>query len=191
MAITLNNFKIINEGSQLEINVETNTGYTIDSLTFWKMNDFKNPSLSIDISSYLEQTSNTENIIIDAVDIGLVKFEDLCFIEITSTYPDVDNCGNLLSPALGITYDLSQYYGCLLKYLLEISLDCTTCDNSKINQMVITINMLIDTTIKSVDIGYYTEAIDMVNNLKKLCSLDTCTNCVPIECPTCNNFTQL
>lgn len=191
MAITLNNFRIINEGSQLEINVETNAGYLIDTLLFWKMNDFKNPLLSINLSSYLLKTSNIENLVISAESIGLQRFEDLSFIEITSTFPNVDDCGNLLSPAIGITYDLSQYYGCLLKYLLEIPLDCETCDNAKTSQMIITINMLIDTTIKSVDIGYYTEAIDMVNILKKLCSLDTCTTCVPIECPTCNNFIQI
>lgn len=193
MAITLNNFRIINEGTQLEINVTTTGSGTpiIETIHFWKMMDFKNPGLTIDLSSFLLQTSNTENLLINATDIGLVKFEDLCFIEITSSVIDTDPCGNLLSPALGITYDLSAYYGCLLSYLLEIPLDCTTCDNTKINQMVVTINMLLDTIVKTIDIGYYTEAIAMVNNLKKLCSLNKCTNCTPIECPTCNNFIQL
>lgn len=191
MAITLKNFKIINKGLQLQINVETNVGYVIDTLLFWKMNDFKNTALAISLSSYLLKTSNVETLTINAVDIGLEKFEDLCFIEITSTFPNVDSCGNLLSPAIGITYDLSQYYGCLLKYLLEIPLDYASWDIIKVNQMVITMNMLIDTTIKSVDIGYYTEAIDMVNSLKKLCSISNSVRYTSIECPTCTNFVQI
>ena len=189
--ITIKNLKITDVGANLNINVETNVGHTITSMLFWKMNDFKNPTLSIDLSEYLVQSSNIEDLTISAQDIGLAKFEDLCFVEITSSFVDVDSCGNLLSPALGITYDLSSYYGCLLTYLLEIPLDCSTCDTTKTNQMVVTINMLIDTTIKAVDIAYYTEAISMVNKLKELCGLNTCTSCAPVECPTCNNFVQI
>lgn len=191
MSIIINNFKITDAGTKLNIDVTTNIGHTITSILFWKMEDFKNLTLSIDLSSYLLQTSNTEDLIINAVDIGLTKFENLCFIEVYSSYENVDSCGNLLSPALGITYDLSEYYGYLLSVLLEIPVDCKSCDNNKVNELVITINMLIDTIIKSVDIGYYTEAISMVNKLKKLVSLNTCTNCAPIECPSCNNFIQL
>ena len=191
MSITIKEFKIINDGSQLVINVETDLTYNISSILFWKMNDFKNTDASIDLSSYLSQVDNIENITIDALDIGLVKFEDICFIEITSTFEEVDNCGNLLSPAIGITYNLSQYYTCLLSYLLEIPLDCSTCNTTKLNQMVITINMLIDSTIKALDIGYYTEAIGFVNSLKKICALKTCTDCVSLECATCNNFIQI
>lgn len=183
--IIINNLRVINGQSQLQIDIETNVGSTFSSLNFWKMNDFKNPAAAINLDSYLLQTSNIESITIDAVDIGLLKFEDLCFIEVTSTFEDET------SPTIGITYDLSQYYGCMLSYLLEIPLDCTSCDTNKINQMVITMNMLIDSTIKAVDIGYYTEAIAMVNKLKTLCNLNKCTNCAPVECTTCNNFIRL
>jgi len=189
MSITLNNFKIVNSGTQLKINVETDLTYNIASISFWQMNDFKNPASAISLDSYLLQSSNVEDLTINATDIGLVKFEDICFIEITSTFLDVDECGDLLSPAIGITYDLSTYYTCVLSYLLEIPLDCSTCNNWNINQMVITINMLIDSAIKAIDIGYYTEAISMVNKLKKLCSLNT-TN-TNIECASCNNFIQI
>lgn len=191
MSILINNFKIVNSGAQLKINVQTDDTYNIASISFWQMNDFKNPASAISLDSYLSQSSNIEDLTINATDIGLVKFEDICFIEVTSTFQDVDSCGNLLSPAIGITYDLSQYYGCMLSYLLEIPLDCSTCNTEKINQMVITINMLIDSVIKAVDIAYYTEAISMVNKLKKLCSLNTCSNCSSVECPTCNNFIQI
>lgn len=190
MSILINNFKIVNNGTQLNINVETDLTYNIASISFWQMNDFKNPVTAISLDSYLSQSNNIEDITINAVDIGLVKFEDLCFIEVTSTFEEVDECGNLLSPAIGITYDLSNYYTCLLDNLLKIPLDCTTCDTNKINQMVITINMLIDSTIKAVDIGYYTEAINMINKLKKLCSLNS-TSTSTIQCSSCNNFIQI
>lgn len=191
MSITINNLKILNSGADLNINVTTNTGHIITSILFWKMDDFKNSTLSIDLSEYLVQSSNVENLTITAESIGLQKFEDICFVEITSSFEDLDSCGNLLSPAIGITYDFSTYYGCLLSYLLEIPLDCSTCDTTKINQMVITINMLIDTAIKAIDIAYYNEAISMIKKLKQLCNLNNCTGCSPVECITCNNFIQI
>ncbi len=184
MSILINDFKIINNGSQLTINVETDLTYIISSISFWKMNDFKNPASMIDLTDYLSQTNNIENITINAVDIGLTKFEDICFIEITDNIEDS-------IPVLGITYELSTYYRCLLDYLLEIPLDCSTCNTTKINQMVITINMLIDSTIKALNVGYYTEAIGMINKMKTLCSLSKCENCEPLECTTCNNFIQI
>jgi hypothetical protein len=191
MSILINNLKITDNGLNLNINVTTNIGHIISSIFFWKMNDFKKTEVAIDLSEYLEQSSNVEDLVITAESIGLEKFEDICFIEITSSFEDLDDCGNLLSPSIGITYDLSQYYGCLLASLLEIPLDCTSCNTDKINQKVITINMLIDTIVKSIDIAYYTEAISMVKKLKQLCGLNNCNTCKSIECISCNNFIQI
>ena len=189
--ILINNFEIITNGTQLAIDVETDLGYNIDSILLWTMPNFKDYSLAINLTPYLLKVNNKEVLIIDANDVGVYKFEDICFIEIESTFVDVEGCQDCQSPATGITYNLSTYYNCLLNYLMELSItECVNCNKNESNQTVITINMLIDTVMKSLEIGYYTQAIDMVNKLKKLCSLKTCTNCPTIECAACNNFIQ-
>lgn len=189
--ITINNLEIINSGSQLAIDVETNVGYNIESILFWEMDKFKDYSLSINLSSYLEQINEKEVLIINAADIGLLKFQDICFIEIESTYNET-GCTTCLEPALGITYNLSPYYTCLFNYLADLSTNqCMTCNKNEFSEIVVTINLLLDNTTKAIEIGYYNQAIDMVNKLKKICASKLCSSCPTIECASCNNFIQI
>lgn len=189
--ILINNFEIINNGSELAIDVETDLGYNISSILLWTMPNFKDYSLAINLNDYLLGVNNKEVLIINANDVGASKFEDVCFIEVESTFVDVDGCQDCQSPAIGITYNLSKYYTCLLNYLTDLQLtQCINCDKDESKQMVITINMLIDTIMKSLEVGYYSQAIDMIVKLKKLCSLKTCDDCPTIECSSCNNFIQ-
>ena len=189
--ILLNNFEIINNGSQLAIDVQTNLGHTISSISLWTMPNFKDYSLAISLNSYLLRVNNKEVLIINANNVGISKFEDICFIEITSTFVEPAGSQNCDNPCIGITYNLSKYYTCLLNYLTSLQVtQCIDCNKNESKQMVITINMLIDAIMKSLEIGYYSQAIDMVNKLKKLCALKTCDNCPTIECSSCNNFIQ-
>lgn len=190
--ININNLKIINNGSQLSIDVVTNEGYFISSITLWTTDNFKNPSLGIDLSSYIEAINNQEVLIINAADIGLSKFDNLIFVEFKSTYTTPEQCSTCQNPALGITYNLSQYYQCLMNYLSDLSINsCSTCDNKDIKNLVSTISLYIDMIYKSLEIGYYDQAIDIIHKLQKLCSLRQCDNCPNIECANCNNFIQM
>lgn len=190
--IAINNLEIITNSSQLSIDVETNEGFFISSILLWKMDDFKNYSLAIDLSSYIEGVNNKEILIINAEDIGLNKFEDIVFVEFESTYITEETCSTCQNPALGITYNLSKYYQCLMNYLIDLQINqCVNCNNTESKDMIVTINLLIDMVYKSLEIGYYDQAIDMINKLKKLCSLKDCNDCPTIECANCNNFIQI
>lgn len=189
--ITINNFEILNGGTQLAIDVETNVGYFIESILFWEMDKFKDYSLAINLSSFMSQINNKEVLIINASDIGVLKFQDICFIEVESTYTEV-GCSTCTSPATGITYNLAPYYTCLFGYLADLSANqCLTCNKSESSDIAVTINLLIDNVVKAVEIGYYSQAIDMINKLKKLCSSKLCSSCPTIECTTCNDFIQI
>lgn len=190
--ILINNLEIINGGSQIAIDVETNTGHTITSILLWTMNDYKDYAKAKDLSSSLLQVNNKEVLLINADTLGIYKFEDICFIEVTSSYIETEVCSTCTSKAVGVTYNLSPYYTCLLGYLMDVAGNaCLDCGTDKNKDTVITINMLIDTIVKSVEIGYYSQAIDLVKKLKKICSLKTCSNCPTIDCPSCSNFTQI
>ena len=192
MAITIHNFEILNGGSQLAIDVETTVGNLITKIDLWEMADFKDYDSAISLDSYLENVNNKEVIIVNAQDVGVYKFEDIVFMEVTSNVLTEDLCSTCSNPVLGVTYNLGPYYNCLLNYLLELQItQCVNCEKNESNQMVITINMLIDNVIKCIEVGYYTQAISMINKLKKLCALKTCTNCPTIDCPSCRNFIQI
>lgn len=191
MAITINNFEIINDGTQLAIDVETNLTYNISKILIWTMLDYKDYSLAINLSSKILAVNNKEVIIVNASEVGLTLFKDIVFMEVESTYVDTPGCQDCQSPTTGVTYNLTPYYYCLLSYLLQLEINnCVDCDKNKSNQMVITINMLIDNIIKSLQIGYYTQASQMVTKLQKLCTLTPCTDCVPVNCSTCNGYIQ-
>lgn len=190
--ITINNFAIISNGTQLTIDVSTNPGSVIKSVLLWSMDKYKDYDEAFNISSLLEQVNENEVLIINAVDVGINQFNDIWFTEIESTYIAEDDCQGCDAPALGITYNLLPYYECMLDSLLKNGLnDCFNC-NGKIEQdFAITLNLLIDTTIKSLDLGYYVQAIDLVKKLQKLCATSNCTECKPINCESCSQFKQI
>lgn len=190
--ILINNFAIINNGTQITIDVETNVGSHITSISFWTMNDFKDSSKSKNLSTHIVGTSNRESFTVNASELSLYKFEDICFIEVGSNYVNSAECVDANTKVTGVTYNLSQYYACLFNYLSEISTNaCVDCGNDNSKDTVITINMLIDTIVKSVEIGYYSQGIDLLKKLKKICSIKTCLNCPTIDCPSCSGFTQI
>lgn len=187
MSVIINNFEIINGGQQLAIDVETVSGSIITSISLWDINTFKDPSLAVNLNYNLQQINNKEVFIVDAKDIPVYTFEDIYFIEVVSNYEGSEGCKTCRDPALGITYNLQPYYKCMLNYLKDSSrIKNENIGGLKSNNLTITVNLLIDAIEKSLDIGFYLEAIEMINKLKKLCSVSKCKNCKTITCDSCS-----
>lgn len=188
--ITINNFSIIENGSKLAIDVETTVGYSITSILLWDMNSFKDYSLATNLGYKIENVNNKEVFIVTATELGILKFEDIYFLEIESNTPS-PTCSNCLLPALGITYNLLPYYACMLDYLLKSEItDCSTCNNLTTKNLIVTISLLIDSVKKSIELGFYLQAIANVNKLKKLCELSQCKSCNQVQCNSCGQFNQ-
>ncbi|HEX8586061.1 MAG TPA: hypothetical protein VF680_16830 [Allosphingosinicella sp.] len=191
MSIIINNLEIIEDGSKLAFNLETAEGFNITSLLLWKMDDFKDYSLAKNLTYKLQQINNKEVFIITAAEVDLSTFEDVYFIEVDSNEEDDNGCSSCLQPTLGITYNLSKYYQCLLGYFFEANdanKPCKTCHDVNTKPEIISINLLIEMVETSIQLGYYTQAINMIKKLKKLCHLKKCNNCPPINCSSCSKF---
>lgn len=190
MSIIINNFSIIENGSKLAINIETMVGYNITSILLWNMNSFKDYSLATNLGYKIENVNNKEVFILTATELGILKFEDIYFLEIESDAP-TETCSNCLLPALGITYNLLPYYSCMLDYLLKSEItDCATCNNLTTKNLIVTISLLIDSIKKSIELGFYLQAIANINKLKKLCQLSQCKSCNQVQCNSCGQFNQ-
>lgn len=189
--VIINNFEILNNGQQLAIDVQTVGGSIINSIKLWNIDTFKNDDLSIDLNYNLEQINNKEIFIVDAEDLNLNSFTDIWFIEIKSNYEGPEGCTTCQDPALGITYNLQPYYKCMLNYLLDAE-KSTICNPTSIynDNLTITVNLLINSIEKSLDIGYYSQAIELLNNLKKFCDISKCKNCQTVICNSCSKFIQ-
>ncbi len=186
--IIINNFEIVNNGTRLNIDVETNIGYTINSILLWDINSFKDYSLSYNLSSYLSQTSNIESFYIDAIDLGIEKFEDILFLEVKDNYVEPE-CECPSKPGIGIVYNLLPYYKCMLNYILKTNIN--NCNNDIEINNIITINLLIDSIEKALEVGFYLQAIDLLKKLKKLCDITSCNNCKNVTCNSCSKFKQV
>ena len=77
----------------------------------------------------------------------------------------------------------------MLSYILKnnITADCIESSNKN---LVLNINLLIESVKLAIELGSYLQAINLVKQLKKLCGLTQCTNCQEIKCSTCGKFNQ-
>lgn len=192
MAIIVNNFSIIENGSQIALDVETLVGYQIVSIRFWNMNTFKDYSLSIDGSYKIVGTNNKEVLIYTNTELSTEYFNDIWFVEVTDNVPESE-CSTCGTPALAITYNLYTYYVCLLNEFMKANTEnCTNCKPNINTGLVTQVALLIDTTLKNIELGFYSDAINNVNMLKKLCSLNNnCASCECSKCTTCGGFKQI
>lgn len=205
--ITVNNLEIQENGSQLAINVQTETGSLITSILLWNMNTFKDYTQAINLDYKLEQLTNIESFIVTAEELQISSFDDIWFIEVqsnnetTSLGPfnsifnfvfDITNTNvTTLEPALGITYNLSPYYKCLLNRFFEHQKNpCVNCNEPFIDELVLSIGLTLDIVEHSIEEGYYLQAIELIKKLKKFCSITKCNNCETVECSSCSKFKQ-
>ena len=189
--IVINNLEIQDNGQTLAVDVQTETGSTITSAMLWNMTTFKDYSRAINLDYKLEQLTNREVFEVTAEELQISSFDDIWFIEFQSDYIPEDNCGEFLDPALGITYNLSPYYKCLLNRFFEHQKNpCVNCNEPFIDELVLSIGLTLDIVERSIEEGYYLQAIELIKKLKKFCSITKCNNCETVECSSCSKFKQ-
>ena len=189
--IVINNLEIQDNGQTLAVDVQTEIGSTITSAMLWNMTTFKDYSRAINLDYKLEQLTNQEVFEVTAEELQISSFDDIWFIEFQSDYIPEDNCGEFLDPALGITYNLSPYYKCLLNRFFEHQKNpCVNCNESFIDELVLSIGLTLDIVERSIEEGYYLQAIELIKKLKKFCSITKCNNCETVECSSCSKFKQ-
>ena len=189
--IVINNLEIQDNGQTLAVDVQTEIGSTITSAMLWNITTFKDYSRAINLDYKLEQLTNREVFEVTAEELQISSFDDIWFIEFQSDYIPEDNCGEFLDPALGITYNLSPYYKCLLNRFFEHQKNpCVNCNEPFIDELVLSIGLSLDIVERSIEEGYYLQAIELIKKLKKFCSITKCNNCETVECSSCSKFKQ-
>ena len=189
--IVINNLEIQNNGQTLAVDVQTEIGSTITSALLWNITTFKDYSRAINLDYKLEQLTNQEVFEVTAEELEISSFDDIWFVEFQSDYIPEDNCGEFLDLALGITYNLSPYYKCLLNRFFEHQKNpCVNCNEPFIDELVLSIGLTLDIVERSIEEGYYLQAIELIKKLKKFCSITKCNNCETVECSSCSKFKQ-
>lgn len=169
--ITINKLQISSDRLTMDVSVTTDaSGGTIDSINVWTESTFKDSTKAILLSQYIT-SSATEVFTIAASDLNISKFDGLYFIE----FEDSEN-----TLKLGAAAELTTYKKCLLDSTLEIlSSDVNVlmgegCNNSNFNKLIY-VHTILNALQSAIISGYYGEAIDLINTLKKFCT--TCPDC--------------
>lgn len=184
--VTVHNFEVLPD-HRLAISVETAIGSTIDKIYLWSMYDFKDYAKAINISDRILGINNKEALIISTDTIGLNTKKELIFMEVVSNETDCNS-------AMAVSYDTSAFQKCLLDYLFkEFNIDkgpdgC--CGGDKSKDMTLMVSILIESVEKSLELGMYGQAIDMIGKLRKICGNKDCGCQSSDTVSKCGSFKQ-
>lgn len=196
MNIKINDFTIQEGNQSIYIDVEANEDCLVTDIFLWRGEDYKNWNKAISLHPFLENVNNTEKIIVTAEDLEIIGgFNGIWIIEAYTDCEPEDPCEANCKVAVGVTYDITKYYNCLIQYLLDSDIisDCQTCPKSKNENILETILLIFNSIKPLMDTCLYQEASVLINKLEKLCNFKKCHNCEQVVsgCTSCKGFTQL
>lgn len=172
MAISVTKFMVSNDLSTIELEVSVNAGQTVSSLLLWDKDTYKDPARSVNLSSLIVGSGNSETISISASDAGVSLFDGIYFLQITSSDSEA---------VVVASFNLTQYYSVQAKLVANIDLSCLNCNTNFQNAMLF--DMYLEATKNSLLLGRFQDAI---NNLEKLIiTIDTS------DCDECNDIAPL
>lgn len=172
MAISVNTYMVSNDLSEIELDVVVNTGQTVTSLTMWTEDTYRDPSSSIDLSSLIVGSSETEQITITASNVGVDKLNGIYFLQIEASDSEA---------VIVATFNLTQYYITQAKLIANIDLSCLDCNSNLQNALLF--DMYLEATKNALLLGRFQDAI---NNLEKLIITIGAS-----DCDECNNIDPL
>lgn len=180
--IYINNFAISNDGTTIDVHVETDEGYIIEELNFWTDATFQDYGQVIELPDLLSSTTNVEIFSIAATDVGLTSFFDgIFFVEfISSGQTSSTPCDNCTNP-IGVATKLISAKICLLEKVLALDVcsDCNKgCDCVDMCD-IITLDNYIDAMSIALQYGFYSEAIELLTSIRVLCG--ECAECLDLD----------
>lgn len=175
--VKINTLRISDDGQLLLIDVATSIGNTFSQILLWTDVSYKDPNLSLDLSSFITGSNNREVLSIPVEEISPDGFDGIYFVEFYSTdmegEDDCTDCGDGI--LMGVTANLTKYHECILNGAMAIVL-------GKDNTEVLEAQLLLDGIYTSLRFGWYQEAITMLRSLEEYCN--ACHTCGDLVTPT-------
>ena len=154
MAISVTRFMVTNNLLSIDLDVEINSGQTVTKLLLWDQNTYRDPSKSVNLTSLLSGSNNTESIVISASNAGVTKFDGMYFLQIETSDSEA---------VVVATFNMTQYYTVQAKLIANIDLSCLNCNTNFQNALLF--DLYLEATKQALLLGRYQDAID---NLAKL-----------------------
>lgn len=170
MAITISTCTVSNDLSTIDLEFVLDPGDTASELLFWDEDTYKDPSMSLDLTSSLVGTGNSEILTFSASDLNLSRLTGIYFFQISSTNGDA---------VIVATFNLTQYYVVQAKLLANIDLSCLSCNVNFQNSLLF--DMYLEAVNSSLILGRFQDAIDNLAKLKIVVETSDCDECNNLE----------
>ena len=172
MAISVTRFMVTNNLLSIDLDVEINSGQTVTKLLLWDQNTYRDPSKSVNLTSLLSGSTNTESIVISASNAGVTKFDGMYFLQIETSDSEA---------VVVATFNMTQYYTVQAKLIANIDLSCLNCNTNFQNALLF--DLYLEATKQALLLGRYQDAIE--NLAKLIITVDTS------DCDACNDIEPL
>ena len=172
MAISVTRFMVTNNLLSVDLDVEINSGQTVTKLLLWDQNTYRDPSKSVNLTSLLSGSTNTESIVISASNAGVTEFDGMYFLQIETSDSEA---------VVVATFNMTQYYTVQAKLIANIDLSCLSCNTNFQNALLF--DLYLEATKQALLLGRYQDAID--NLAKLIITVDTS------NCDECNDIKPL
>lgn len=166
MAISVLKFMVSNDLATIDIKLEVNAGQTVTELLLWDEATYRDPSKSVDLTSLLAASTNTEEFSITAANAGVSSFTGMYFVQVTTSDPEA---------VVVATFNLTQYYTVQAKLIANVDLSCLNCNTNFQNALLF--DMYLEATKQALVIGRYRDAIDNLANLIITVETSNCDDC--------------
>lgn len=173
--VQINNVTISNDGLELFVDVQTQTGYNITSILLWNQDIYKKFDLKKDISFKLEQINNRESFSLTRDEANTLNFEGIWFLEIESNAPAPELCSTCNESQLVIVTNFNHIYRCMANLTNKIG-TCSgnmfgpdSCCNPTEVTNLMTTHLLLEGVKSNLNIGEYAQAIELYKKAAILC----------------------
>lgn len=166
MAISVLKFMVSNDLATVDIKLEINAGQTVTQLLLWDEATYRDPSKSVDLTSLLAASTNTEEFSITAANAGVSSFTGMYFAQVTTSDSEA---------VVVATFNLTQYYTVQAKLIANVDLSCLNCNTNFQNALLF--DMYLEATKQALVIGRYQDAINNLANLIITIDSSSCDEC--------------
>jgi len=172
--ITVNKFQISADRKQIDVEVSASLGETIIQAILWTDETYGVELSGIDLSAKLTGIGPDYSFSILPEDVAITSFDGIYFMKFTESEPEVVVLCNPVISVVVAASSFIQFFYCINNMLCNIERDCVDCDYNL--QNILLADLFLEGMKNALMIGRFTDAVNFLNSLRKICNT-TCDTC--------------
>ena len=173
--ITVNKFQISADRKQIDVDVSAAATFTITGAKAWTEATYGVAASAVNITAKLTGTGPNYTFSLLPADLSVSSFDGIYFVEFTTNEPVT--IAVPIQTVVAVACSFTQFFYCINDMLCNINLDCQDCNYSLNN--VLMADLFLEGLKNALMIGRFTDAVNNLASLRKLCKINCDTCCGP------------